>query len=335
MLDLNEKEIMKTWDLDKYAEPLVTIQCATFNHENYIETALDSFLKQKTTFPFVIFVHDDCSTDTTADIIKKYKKKYPKIINSVIEKENLWSKKDDSFTEVIKANIHTKYVALCEGDDFWIDDNKLNKQVRFLENNPDFSISITNGKTYDVITKKYEEIFLGDEKKFASSKHVIDLSNCSVPMFPPTASYVYRYDHRNEIDKVPKCFNGDMRKRLFYMTRGKCYYFKDEMVVYRINVNGSAMTRAKKKCRKAKFNQELQTCRMIDYIDKLSQYKYTDELWKIKVNRLNSALSNAHSLKVIFDPYFKRVWRESSYFRKVILIIKIVMPEFLYMRICK
>lgn len=336
MYNKYEQYITKTWNLQKYTKPLVTIRCMTFNHEQYVASALEGFLKQKTSFPFVIFIHDDCSTDNTANIIKEYKRKYPNIINSVLEEENQYSKNDGSLSRIIKENIHTKYVALCEGDDYWIDENKLEKQISYLESHPEFSFSITNGKVLDVNTGEYESIFANEkEKKFGSSNQVISLANCASLMFPPTASYVYKYDFGNGLDNVPRCFNGDMRLRLYYMTRGNCYYLKDETVVYRKNVANSAMTRAKKKKRKEAFKQELQTCKMIDYIDLISKQQYSEELWKIKSKRLLSAISNARSLNIFFDSYYKKVLRECSLVKKVFLIIKILIPDFIYEKIRK
>lgn len=336
MYNIYEKCITKTWDLERYDKPLITIRCMAYNHEQYISEAIEGILKQKTSFPFVIFIHDDCSTDNTTNIIKEYKNKYPNIINSVFEEENQWSKNDESLSQIIRENIHTKYVAICEGDDYWIDENKLEKQILYLEKHPEFSLSITNGRVFDVKNDKYESIFMDEkEKEFGSSNQIISLANCASLMFPPTASYVYKYDFGREFENVPSCFNGDMRLRLYYMTRGNCYYLKDDTVVYRKNVTGSAMTMAKKKNRNEIFEQELQTCQMIDYIDSLSKYLYSEELWKVKSKRVQACISNSRSLKILFNPYYKRAWKEWSMVKKITVVIKILMPDFVYEKLRK
>lgn len=123
--------------------PLVAIDCRTYNQEKYIGDTLEGFVIQKTNFPFVAIVHDDASTDGTAQIIKQYAEKYPDIIKPIIEIENQYSKGDGSLTRVLKEacrNTNAKYIALCEGDDYWTDPNKLQMQVDFLESNHEYSM---------------------------------------------------------------------------------------------------------------------------------------------------------------------------------------------------
>lgn len=122
-------------------ELIVTIQCLAYNHEPYIRQCLDGFVMQKTNFRFEAIVHDDASTDGTADIIRKYAEKYPDIIKPIFETENQYSKKDGSLGKIIGLHTHGKYVAMCEGDDYWIDPLKLQKQVDFLEEHPEYSYS--------------------------------------------------------------------------------------------------------------------------------------------------------------------------------------------------
>ena len=116
---------------------MVTIRCITYNHESYIRQCLDGFLMQKTTFRFEAIVHDDASTDGTATIIREYADKYPNIIKPIFETENQYSKRDGSLRRILDAHTHGKYIAMCEGDDYWTDPYKLQKQVDFLESHPD------------------------------------------------------------------------------------------------------------------------------------------------------------------------------------------------------
>lgn len=334
MLDITQEEIKRYWDTNKYNKPLVTIRCMTYNHEKYIASAIEGFLKQKTFFPFQIFIHDDCSTDTTPNVIMEYQKKYPDIINAVYESENQWSKKNGALEKIIRENIHSKYVALCEGDDYWIDEYKLEKQIEYLERHSDCAISITNGKVLNLKNGKYESIFLdSDEEVFGGCNQRMTLANCASILFPPTASYVYRYDYGNGIDQVPKCFNGDLRQRLYYMTKGYCYYFKDETVVYRKNVEDSAMSKAGKQSRSDSLLRAKKTCEMIDYIDKLSNYEHSNELWKIKLNHALTVISNSQKIGVLKDPVYYKVFRQCTFGKKLKILIKIGTPEWLYKRI--
>ena len=107
--------------INKY--PLLAIRCLTYNHEPYIRQCLEGFVMQKTDFSFIAIVHDDASTDNTADIIREYAEKYPDIIKPIYETENQYSKHDGSLGRIMNAAIpeNVKYVAMCEGDDYWID----------------------------------------------------------------------------------------------------------------------------------------------------------------------------------------------------------------------
>lgn len=128
---------------------MVTIRCLAYNHEPYIRQCLEGFVMQKTNFRFEAIVHDDASTDGTAAIIREYAKKYPDIIKPIFETENQYSKKDGSLRRIMDAHTHGKYVAICEGDDYWIDPLKLQKQVDFLERNPKISYVFTGRQIHD------------------------------------------------------------------------------------------------------------------------------------------------------------------------------------------
>ncbi|STQ85507.1 glycosyltransferase [Helicobacter muridarum] len=120
-------------------KPLCSFLCITYNHIDFIEQCLIGFLEQETTFPFEIIIHDDCSTDGTDRIIKEYQSKYPQIIKAMYEEENQYSKGDKGKPFwAIMHNMAGKYIALCEGDDYWNDIHKIQKQVAFLESNPEF-----------------------------------------------------------------------------------------------------------------------------------------------------------------------------------------------------
>lgn len=111
----------------------VSIICNTYNQVDYIETAIDSFLKQHTDFKYEIIVHDDASTDGTTEILKHYEYEYPNHISVIYEKENKHSRGISVWMDIIEKHVKGKYIALCEGDDFWIDDNKLQLQYEALE----------------------------------------------------------------------------------------------------------------------------------------------------------------------------------------------------------
>jgi len=134
MLDRTQESIMKNWN--RVGPPLVSIACTTFNHEKFIAETIESFLMQCTNFPFEIIIHDDASTDSTKEIIKSYMERYPDIIKPIFQTVNQSSQRKSCFSIVISHG-RGKYIALCEGDDFWADPEKLQLQVDYLEAHPE------------------------------------------------------------------------------------------------------------------------------------------------------------------------------------------------------
>ncbi|WP_313114927.1 glycosyltransferase family 2 protein [Aequorivita sediminis] len=133
-------------------KPLVSILCITYNHQQFIGKCLESLTNQKCDFDFEILIHDDASTDGTQAIIKEFQLRYPKIVKPILQTENQWSRKPSGIN--LRFNYPRakgKYIALCEGDDYWIGEDKLQKQVTFLENNPDYSMICS---AYNIVTEE-------------------------------------------------------------------------------------------------------------------------------------------------------------------------------------
>lgn len=128
----SETDILAGWS-DLSSEIVVSVCCITYNHAEYIEDALRGILMQETKFRFEIIVHDDMSTDGTREIIKRYHKLYPNLIRPVFQTENQYSKGVRILSGLVMPHVVGKYLALCEGDDYWTDPNKLANQVCVLE----------------------------------------------------------------------------------------------------------------------------------------------------------------------------------------------------------
>ncbi|GAB6091109.1 glycosyltransferase [Spirochaeta dissipatitropha] len=221
----SEYEIIKSWKFES-DHPIVSIVCATYNHEKYIDDTIRGFLIQKTEFPFNVVIHDDASTDKTVDIINRYIESYPNIINAVFQKENLHSRglRRDKY---IEPYLLGKYIALCEGDDYWIDQYKLNIQVNYLEKNPLFSIYIHNAIVLNDETK-ITHVF--NKKKLPTILGIKDILLRS--WFFPTASFVYRKNYMIEnYNNIPA--NGDILRIFNCALVGKIYYNHNPMSVYR------------------------------------------------------------------------------------------------------
>lgn len=142
----------------------VTVSCLAFNHEKYIRDALEGFIKQKTNFKYEVIIHDDASTDNTAKIIKEYEEKYPDIIKPIYQTENQWSKGVKISSTYIYPRAKGEYVALCEGDDYWTDENKLQMQVDFLDGNSDYSACCHLTQIYNTKKGKVDRLVFNPDK---------------------------------------------------------------------------------------------------------------------------------------------------------------------------
>src|SRR5690554_3621011 len=128
-----EDEIIATWKGD-ISKPLVSVRCITYNHAPYIEDAIKGFLIQETDFPIEVWIHDDASTDGTREIVESYQEKYPRIIKTILQDENQYSKGVKP-AHILADKCVGEFIALCEGDDFWIRKDKLQIQTELLLDN--------------------------------------------------------------------------------------------------------------------------------------------------------------------------------------------------------
>lgn len=217
--------------------PLVSIWCITYNQVDYIRDAIEGFLAQKTTFPYQIVIHDDASTDGTIDVLKEYERRYPELITVIYEKENIYKKPDrlDRINSIKKQYLIGKYVACCEGDDYWIDSLKLQKQVDYLETH----------KECVMVAHNYIREYCETGERVASNENIqtgtVTPEQVIVNLEPslPTASLVLRREIFILEDSFPKGGMGDVSLKFYALTKGDIYYFDDVMCVYRYKANNS------------------------------------------------------------------------------------------------
>ncbi|WP_319591533.1 glycosyltransferase [uncultured Draconibacterium sp.] len=157
--------------------PVLSICCTVYNHANFLEETLNGFLMQKVNFPIEILINDDCSTDDSKQIIQKYVKENPGVFTPFYQKENQYSKGVRPMTQLLLPKARGKYIALCEGDDYWSDPNKLQQQVDFLENNSEFSMCCTNYSEVDVHGKLLKEFGWGNKYRAPVISHLTILED--------------------------------------------------------------------------------------------------------------------------------------------------------------
>jgi len=232
-------------------EILVSICCQTFNHERYLRKCLDSFVMQKTDFRFEILVHEDASTDNTAQVLKEYESRYPHLFRCVFQTENQF-KKINSLTGILIPMAKGKFVAICEGDDFWTDPLKLQRQTEFLEKSNEYSMCFTDSVIVDeneIITK---ESRIGENNKKDISQ--IDILNGFVP---PTNTVLIRKENLEKIIvDFPQIANGDYYMSMLLANEGKIGYLNYNTAAYRLH-GESTWSRLSEKQRMQNYTKTL------------------------------------------------------------------------------
>lgn len=305
----------------------VSISCITYNHEKYIEDAIKSFLMQKTNFKYEILIHDDASMDSTSDIIRKYQQKYPDIIKPILQKENQYSRGVKHISYTYNFNrAKGKYIALCEGDDYWIDPYKLQKQVDYMEANPKCTLCTHSVNRVDAQSGQVVNIIRPSKVNRELNIREFILGG---GMFIGTNSILFP---KRIINDLPTWFfdahAGDYPLQIFLANHGKTYYIDETMSAYRVNVQGSWTNRVY-----FSYEQRIEhfkrVGKMLDKINEYTEYKYNKEVELRKRYNLKDVVQyTCHILmkEGRFDELnkhkFKRFYNELSNKEKVELYVR-------------
>lgn len=238
------------------SNPLVSIDCRTYNHENFICETIDGFLMQKTTFPFEILVHDDASTDDTSHIIREYEKNYPDLIKPIYQIRNQYSVNKRIITKIQNERAKGKYIAKCEGDDYWTDPYKLQKQVDFLENNPEYSMCCTNFSVVDEEGNLIEKTGWGKKQQRPVISHLHMLEYYT----PKTLTAVIRKEAlpKNLPEDFLSIVNGDTFLFSFVSQSGPAKFLNINTGCYRVNKGGVWSMKSGMKQNEMKYNTFIQ-----------------------------------------------------------------------------
>lgn len=265
----------------------VSVICLAFNHANNIRKCLEGFVNQKTNFDYEVLVHDDASTDGTTEIIKEYEKNYPHIIKPIYQKENQYSQGVKITKKYILPKMKGEYVAWCEGDDYWSDSNKLQKQIDFLDQNSDYAICAhkvlfnnLKTKTEHIVPKiDIDRDFTVDEiiKKGA----IVQLSS----IIMRTALYLNK----------PDCFYakgfGDIQLYIYGAICGKFRVINEVMSVYNHGTEGS-WTKRIADIPEKNIIHSLEQIRMYNEVNRYYAFKYNESFtYAISRSYFNIAVS--------------------------------------------
>ncbi len=279
----SESAIVESWDED-IDSPLVSILCVTYNHVQFIESAFRGFLCQQTTFPFEIVVHDDASDDGTTEIVKSYAERYPKIIKPIIQKHNQYSKGKFP-TPLSLPYLLGKYVAMCEGDDFWLSKSKLQKQVELLEQNPK---SVMSGHITYTFHMNNETLVDNQwtDKLLINQNWECDLVKLSKMH---TSSLVLRKQELEEsIEQLGDFPSSDAAIRFLMSIKGGVIYIPDAMSVYRKGVENSWTIRIRDiKYAESNFKSQME---FLNHLEVVAGVRNKKRIKKIKESQVFSML---------------------------------------------
>ena len=253
--------------------PLVSVVCDTYNQSAYIGKAIDSFLMQQTTFPVEIILHDDASTDGTADIVRQYASAHPDRIRAVCRTENMFSRDPKILEHYVFPLARGKYIAICEGDDYWTDPLKLAKQVAYMEAHPSCTLCFTAAELVDAAGNH-----AGWQRPYSVDADVPteDIIR-GMGGFCPTASLMAPTAlAQNRAAFCDLTSVDDAPLQIFFASRGETRYLADATCAYRVNAAGSWTLQQKKESIDKKIALQKSLIAMHEAFDADTDYRYHD-----------------------------------------------------------
>ncbi|WP_158555782.1 glycosyltransferase [Peribacillus glennii] len=213
---------------------LVSINCITYNHENYIADAIESFIMQKTNFDFEIQIGEDCSTDNTRTIVQKYASMHPGKIKLITSEKNVGARQNSMR---LRSNAKGKYIAICEGDDFWTDPYKLQKQVDYMESNPECSMCFHAAEIVEESGTPTKEFVRPYQQ---TCKSPIEDIISGGGGFCATPSILYKKKFMEDPPEFYKNAHvGDYPMQMIVASQGYAYYIDEVMAAYRAGGHSS------------------------------------------------------------------------------------------------
>ena len=219
-------------------EKKVTVVCVTYNQEPYIRQALDGMLMQKTDFAYEILVGDDASTDGTAAIVREYAEKHPDKMTAVLREKNIGAGKNSTD---LYGRIRTPYVAVCDGDDYWIDENKLQKQVDFLESHPECGLCLTHLRMIFEESGQPDEIVPEPRFRETYARRGLDARDLILYNFITPVAVMWRWRFKEGLPDwcdLSTLVPGDLCMNLLHLKDGRIGLIDDITAVYRRHSGG-------------------------------------------------------------------------------------------------
>lgn len=284
-------------------ELMLSIYVPTYNHEKYIVETLDSILMQKTEYSYEVLVGEDCSTDNTREVLKKYEEEHPGRVTVFYREHNMNKEKIRNSTD-LRLRCKGKYIIGIEGDDFWTDPLKIQKQIDFLEKNPEYVAVAHNCVVVDKNSQIIDEVYPGCKDDEYTLEHFV-----SEIMPGQLATVMYRNPNLDsEIDEELMYKNLVPGDRLIYFSlaaSGKIYCMQESMSAYRhIKTEGSSFSANLRYNFEASENWAYEVCKYSEKIDNKNALKYAKLLY---VRNLLIAIKQGDCEKKQATNYFKKI----------------------------
>lgn len=303
----------------------VSVICNAFNHEKYIEDALQGFVSQNTSFSFEILIHDDASTDKTASIIKKYEELYPELIKPIYQKENQYSQGVNITNTFQLPRAKGKYVALCEGDDYWINRDKLQMQYDEMEKNPDIDICAHAAKKLHAGKRTFVgKIRPSKEKAIFTTDDVIKGGGG----FVATSSLFVRKSIYNKTPEFRKYYAIDYSLQILGSLKAGMLYLPNCMSIYRLYVPNSWTTKTIKEPQ-FYIAQMKHTEEMLKILDRETDGKYFQAIDSATKNLQLAALLNERKFDEMHKGEMKIVYQQKPLLWKIKVKLKEFFPQLL------
>ncbi|WP_341322791.1 glycosyltransferase [Solibacillus sp. FSL H8-0523] len=299
---------------------VVSVHCLTYNHEKFIAEAIESFLMQKTNFKFEILIHDDASTDRTPEIIKEYELKYPGLIKPIFQTENQYSKRKSFNTLNLNNLIRAKgkYIAVCEGDDYWIDPYKLQKQVDMMEKNPNCSLCVHGGY---IVTAAEKKVLLKNRPSKKDKVFTVDEVIEGGGGLFLTNSMVFRKNYGLETPEfLEKSPVGDYPYVIHFSLLGEVCYIDELMSAYRLGHSGS-WTATEFNTIEIKKRHYSEIEKMLDNLNVYTDSQYKDVINRTKIKTQISFLLEQRNYYEIKKGIYKEYYLALSFKRKLIIFM--------------